>query len=54
MKRIFALMVRHQPAAESFPYGRQAMGPSIAAIRAKAEAHAKAQGDQPRAVYLLG
>lgn len=54
MKRIFAIIANRAQATESFPYGKQAMGPSISDIRRKADAYAKAQGAQPRAVYLLG
>lgn len=54
MRRIFSIIANRAQATESFPYGKQAMGPSISDIRAKAQAYAKAQGDQPRAIYLIG
>lgn len=50
---IFARMLSRAKTRTSFPYGREAVGTNVEAIRVKAIAYA-ANNPQPRAVYLLG
>ena len=49
----FLSQLRKAKTRTSFPYGREAVGVNVDAIRAKAEAFAM-NNPQPRAVYLLG
>jgi len=50
---IFSRMLSRAKTRVSFPYGREAVGVNVDAIRAKAEAFAM-NNPQPRAMYLLG
>lgn len=49
----FLSQLRKAKTRTSFPYGREAVGVNVDAIRAKAEAYAM-NNPQPRAMYLLG
>lgn len=49
----FLTSLRNARTQVTFPYGREAVGINVEAIRVKAEAYAE-NNPSPRAVYLLG
>lgn len=51
--KTFLNMIRRAKTQTSFPYGREAVGVNVEAIRVKAEAFAE-NNPSPRAMYLLG